>query len=99
MLWYCLVIWDLVTISGSASILYAFGGSTCRMLFPACLPLLPDRLGGCLQYLSPLCKAYTCLAMNFPAKMQCWGEETYAQCGLATDGAHQDALEQLSKPL
>lgn len=36
--------------------------------------------------------------MNFPAKMRCRGEETYAQCGLAADGAHQDALEQLSKP-
>lgn len=70
----------------------------CRMFFPTCLPLLPDMLGGCLQYLAPLCKAYTCSVMNFPAKLQCWGKETYAQCGSAADGAHQDALEQLSKP-
>ena len=51
-----------------------------------------------LQHLSPLCKADTYSVMNFPAKMQCWGEETYARCRLAADGAHQDALEQLSKP-
>ena len=68
------------------------------MFCPTYLPLLPDMREDCLQRLSRLCKADTYLVMNFPAKMQCWGEETYAQCRLAADGVHQDALEQLSKP-
>ena len=77
---------------------YVISGSVCRMFSPARLPLLLDVTGDSLQHLSPLCKTYTGFLINFPAKMQCRGEETYAQCGLAADGAHQDALEQLSKP-
>lgn len=48
--------------------------------------------------MSPHCEPYPHFVMNFPAKMQCWGKETYAWCGLAADGAHQDALEPASEP-
>lgn len=94
-------------LPGSLGIGEHFGRSSSFMYFvdlslqtvpPTCLPLLPDMLQDCLQHFSPLCKADTYFVMNFSAKMQCWGEETYAQCRLAADGAHQDALEQLSQP-
>lgn len=77
---------------------YAFSGPTFTECSSHLPPFAPRYAWRPSPAITSSLQGIACSVIKFPAKMQCWGEETYAQCGWAADGAHQDALEPLSKP-
>lgn len=89
--------WVLLNVSGSICPLCILWVYIYRMFFhlsslaPRYAWRLSPALVSSLQGLCMLCD-------EFVATVLCLGKKTYAQCGLAADGAHQNALNSNPSP-